>query len=97
MSHKKRVPLKEGMELELRITDSRGNYYIQQAVVETFIGSGATCLSYIVRINKDGINRTRMVMKEFYPSAASDGIWRAGTGLKISEAVSYTHLRAHET
>lgn len=85
MSHKKRVPLKEGMELELRITDSRGNYYIQQAVVETFIGSGATCLSYIVRINKDGINRTRMVMKEFYPSAAADGIRRAGTGLKISE------------
>lgn len=85
ISEKERIPLKEGMELELRAVDSKGNYYIQQAVIEAYIGSGATCLSYIVKINRDGSNYARMVMKEFYPSGDRFVIERRADQLKISD------------
>ncbi len=70
-----RIPLKKGDELYLKLRDARGETYSQKAVVEAFIGEGATCLTYTVSLYKDGLNASRMIMKEFYPETGnSEGV-----------------------
>ena len=67
MNNYERIPLKKGEVLHLKLKDSRGVTYSQKAEIEEFLGEGASCLSYIVNLQKDSIHSTRMIMKEFYP------------------------------
>ena len=84
---KDRISLNRGEELELEFYALEGRKYIQKAVVEEQIGSGASCLTYIVRLFTDGYNSSRMIMKEFYPVSdrGEFEIKREGTRLRISE------------
>ena len=88
MSNYERIPLKKGDELDLVLKDARGETYSQKAVIEEYIGKGATCLTYTVALYKDSTNSARMIMKEFYPKANQkiDGlnIERDGKKLNIS-------------
>lgn len=88
MSNYERIPLKKGDELDLLLKDARGETYSQKAVIEEYIGKGATCLTYTVALYKDSTNSARMIMKEFYPKANQkiEGlhIERDGKKLKIS-------------
>ncbi len=88
MSDYGRIPLKKGDELYLKLKDARGENYTQKAVVEEFIGKGATCLTYTVDLYKDDTNASRMIMKEFYPQTGicEDGIQikREGKELNIT-------------
>ena len=53
---KDRISLNKGEELELEFRAREGQKYIQKAVVEEQIGSGASCLTYIVRLFTDEYN-----------------------------------------
>lgn len=82
-----RISLHTGDELELKFHACEGQKYTQRAVVEEMIGSGASCLTYIVRLYKDQKNSSRMIMKEFYPvcDRGEFQIRREGTRLLVSE------------
>ena len=84
---KDRISLQIGDELELKFHAGGGQKYTQKAVVEERIGSGASCLTYIVRLFADEKNSSRMIMKEFYPVSGREKfqIQRSGTGLLVSE------------
>ena len=62
-----RVPLNAGDEMELTFYAQSGQKYRQTAVVEELIGSGSSCLTYIVRLYRNEMENSRMIMKEFYP------------------------------
>lgn len=82
-----RIFLNVGDELELKFRALEGQRYFQKAVVEEKIGSGASCLTYIVRLFTDEKNSSRMIMKEFYPVSEKEEfhIHREGTKLLVKE------------
>ena len=93
-----RISLHAGDELELKFHAGGGQKYTQKAVVEERIGSGASCLTYIVRLYSDERNSSRMIMKEFYPISGREEfqIQRDGTRLMVSEETrnnkTYQHM-----
>ena len=91
---KDRISLNKGEELELEFRAREGQIYIQKAVVEEQIGSGASCLTYIVRLFTDEYNSSRMIMKEFYPVSDREEfeIKRDGTRLRISEKTADSRI-----
>ena len=91
---KDRISLNKGEELELEFRAREGQKYIQKAVVEEQIGSGASCLTYIVRLFTDEYNSSRMIMKEFYPVSDREEfeIKRDGTRLRISEETAGSRI-----
>lgn len=82
-----RISLNAGDKLELKFRALEGQRYLQKAVVEEKIGSGTSCLTYIVRLFTDEKNSSRMIMKEFYPVSEKEKfhIKREGTKLLIEE------------
>lgn len=84
---KDRISLNAGDVLKLKFYAQEGQIYTQKAVVEEKIGSGASCLTYIIRLFTDEQNSSRMIMKEFYPVSekADFQIQRDKTRLCVSE------------
>ena len=82
-----RVPLNAGDEMELTFYAQSGQKYRQTAVVEELIGSGSSCLTYIVRLYRNEMENSRMIMKEFYPESEEIDflIRREGTRLVVPE------------
>lgn len=62
-----RNDLEKGDVLELEFYDSQHQLSKQKVVIESRIGEGASCVSYLVRAYIDQENSRRMVLKEFYP------------------------------
>ena len=87
MGKTRRVPLEKGAVLELYCHDTNQNPYVQKVQIEEYIGEGASCLTYVVRLNKDGVNSSRMIMKELYPSCCSEGIQREAGRLIVGQNV----------
>lgn len=85
--YNERVPLKTGDRLELKFRIPGGAGYARTAQVEEWIGQGASCMTYIVRLTWEGGRSVRMIMKEFYPSdwEGDFEIWRKGTVLHVSD------------
>ena len=82
-----RVPLNARDEMELTFYAQSGQKYRQTAVVEELIGSGSSCLTYIVRLYRNEMENSRMIMKEFYPESEEIDflIRREGTRLVVPE------------
>lgn len=83
MNNYERIPLKKGEVLHLKLKDSRGETYFQEAEIEEFLDGGGSCLSYIVNLQKDNRHSSRMIMKEFYPIIQGVEIRREGKKLKF--------------